>query len=396
MRDIIIRILNNAPGALKYCLPVFPGEQGIKPNVFLQSIAFYAQGDREGARASIEGLSGSRELKVSAHLLQSYYALMDHDWRRALKCTNALMDLANLDLLGQHSDLKETVACYQQLIEKAAGADRPSLHAYRKIRRRGPTAHIVSYPRSGNTFVIECLKYIFDAPSYSRFPVDARYFSNACYNDEEEGVAIIKDHVYRPEYGKEKSVVLVRDGRDSMVSLFQYILSSPEGPEVIATMASFSDFLIWTSRYYLFGFWADSIALAIESQEAGAQVLFSKYEDFHKNPQEILRIGEYIAPDHIARRDAAGMLACGASLKEKLKDVPEWGFSGSSSAKTFSSWSANRGGSNWRGVFDADARRTFHELGGTEFLIRFGYETDPDWWRQDPTGQLERGCAVAG
>ena len=44
-------------------------------------------------------------------------------------------------------------------------------------------------------------------------------------------------------------------------------------------------------------------------------------------------------------------------------------------------WSIGGGTIDWRHAFDAPARRAFHELGGTDMLIRLGYETDRDWWR---------------
>jgi hypothetical protein len=43
---------------------------------------------------------------------------------------------------------------------------------------------------------------------------------------------------------------------------------------------------------------------------------------------------------------------------------------------------ANRGGPYWPELFDASARRFFHERGGTHGLLGFGYVEDDEWWRE--------------
>jgi len=47
----------------------------------------------------------------------------------------------------------------------------------------------------------------------------------------------------------------------------------------------------------------------------------------------------------------------------------------------FYACSKNRSGSNWKETMEARAKRTFHEMEGTPYLLEFSFETDPDWWR---------------
>lgn len=145
----------------------------------------------------------------------------------------------------------------------------------------------------------------------------------------------------------------------------------------------FVDFLVATAKRYLFGFWADNVRLAVEAQDAGADVRIWRYEDIVRNPGEYLLMAEYIAPDRVVVRDPSELAAHTERRRLEIDD-PQWGYAPDAPApELFAAWSQNRGGSNWRTVFNDRARKVFHELGGTEMLLRFGYETDADWWQKD-------------
>jgi hypothetical protein len=109
-------------------------------------------------------------------------------------------------------------------------------------------------------------------------------------------------------------------------------------------------------------------------------VRFVRYEDLIADPEVVLReilafVGRS-APDQ-ALADA---IRLGASSDAYRRSA----FSGyQHSPDPGSIWAAvhaHRGGDYWREILDSASRRWFHERGGTEHLLRFGYETSEDWW----------------
>ena len=94
-------------------------------------------------------------------------------------------------------------------------------------------------------------------------------------------------------------------------------------------------------------------------------------------------IRDHRIPDHWFQYvfDSRGNIA--ERLKADKSSAAQWGHGEQpdESDDIFYAWSRNRQNSNWRTVFDAEARRAFHETGATEFLMRFGFETDEDWWK---------------
>ncbi|MGD1065801.1 MAG: hypothetical protein ABR975_03205, partial [Vulcanimicrobiaceae bacterium] len=79
----------------------------------------------------------------------------------------------------------------------------------------------------------------------------------------------------------------------------------------------------------------------------------------------------------------AGFLAFVASEKHRLASRPEWSENVPLPEDTYipTNWSIAANTIDWQTAFDAPARRRFHDLGGTEALLRLGYETNENWWR---------------
>lgn len=105
-------------------------------------------------------------------------------------------------------------------------------------------------------------------------------------------------------------------------------------------------------------------------------------------PRAYIDFVNFLDPDH---RFSEERLIRGYDTRDKVfegvKNNPNanrsWGIGAEFPPESlFHEWSNNRQGSSWRQAWDAEAKKAFHETGATEFLIEYGYESDPDWWRQ--------------
>ena len=92
------------------------------------------------------------------------------------------------------------------------------------------------------------------------FPGDGCFFSRLLYDASDTSVAAIKDHVYRSSYSKDRVVYLIRDGRDSAVSLCRFL--EPGNHMNVEDDERFGAFLVATEQSYLFGSWAANVHLA--------------------------------------------------------------------------------------------------------------------------------------
>jgi hypothetical protein len=360
----------------------------------LSALAFHFEGDVAGRdRCLTEPLQES-DWRVTAMIVRAVCATEDKDLVLGLKTLNAAYQQASDNRGGNRRQLLDLIKEYTRALALSAMEARPKLLAARKLRRAGPTSYVISYPRSGNTMLVNALSHIFQSDWYSVFPGGGRYFSRELCEPEDTSVLLIKDHVYKGDYFKDRAIYIVRDGRDSMVSLCRFLEVANDWR--IAEADHFVDFLTAIAKQYLFGFWSDNVRLAVEAQDAGADILICRYEDVVQDPREYLRMAKYIAPDHIVASDPSELAAHVERQRLEIDD-PEWGYAADAPhPDLFAAWSRNRGGSNWRSVFNDRARKVFHELGGTEMLLRFGYETDADWWRQDDVVAVRRANSARG
>jgi hypothetical protein len=104
-------------------------------------------------------------------------------------------------------------------------------------------------------------------------------------------------------------------------------------------------------------------------------------EDLTKDPvKELSTIFEFLVEDIKFDRLRS---AVRKTLEDReYKKWWDWGFTYHPSKESFFyELSKNRGKSNWKKIFDDDVKVLFHNLGGTEGLIRFGYEADEYWWK---------------
>ena len=255
----------------------------------------------------------------------------------------------------------------------------------RPMESTSPFAFVVSYPRSGNTLATQMLNTIFQGQILENMDGSRIPFSKRCYPAAYPLVRIIKDHVVRDYYDAEKCILVVRDGRDALISLGYMTLQQKlhdfrkrhELPALIR----------WFSEHYAFGDWA-SHAKSLSALSAKPEKLLLKYDDLRSDRSQLVDAARFVDPGHRIPDhwfqyvfDSRGGIA--ERLKADKSSAAQWGH-GEQPAESddiFYAWSRNRQNSNWRTVFDAEARRAFHETGATEFLMRFGFETDEDWWK---------------
>jgi hypothetical protein len=237
------------------------------------------------------------------------------------------------------------------------------------------------HPRSGNTLLIQFLSFAFEAPDYSVYPGDGRYFSRAFYEPTPGHPVFVKDHILRPEYLEEAILCPVRDGRDAMVSLARYLYS--EGNSSFVRRGELADFLSHAATQTPYGFWGTHTRELLNARKQGVQVQLMRYEMFGNHRALLALARELAGHGPVPRAEEDGYIAFTACLRLWLAQHLGWseGIALPDASFVRQNWAAGAGTIHWRSAFDAQAQRRFHELGGTEMLIELGYETDRDWWR---------------
>jgi len=226
------------------------------------------------------------------------------------------------------------------------------------------------------------LSYAFAAPHYSVYPSEARYFSRRFHEQAPGHAVIVKDHILRPEYLDADILSPVRDGRTAIVSLARYLYG--EGSNRFVRRGEVADFISFVAAEMPYGFWGNHTNALLDARERGARIRLVHYADVLGNFSRLLALAREIANGaNVPCEDQRGFDEFVSSNKRRLSRVPGWSESLDLPVDTFipKNWSIGGETIDWREAFDAPARRRFHEFGGTEALIRLGYETDEGWWR---------------
>jgi len=376
-RDAVEKALSGRDaGALRSLLAEGACDPVLAP--LLTAIAMHFEGADEESRIAIERACATSALCLPALFVIASVAAEQRRLRDAMRAINRVQQLADEQRTARSEEILELAAWYAFAVEELAEQTVPASLASEPLRRAGPTCYLVSYPRSGGTMVRNALRHIFQAPWYSIFPGDGCFFSRRLYDRQDRSVAVIKDHIYQGCYVGDRVVYLIRDGRDAAVSLCRFLELGNNMQ--VENDESFAAFLTATDDNYLFGCWAANVRRAFAARAAGAEVFFSRYEEFLTDPEEYFRIADFVAPGLAGNRDPTQVLRRVESGKTALTG-PEWSFGNEDVPELFKTWSRRRGLSNWRTVFGPASRKVFHEQGGTDLLIQLGYESDPDWWR---------------
>ncbi|MEW5963641.1 MAG: hypothetical protein AB1749_08750 [Pseudomonadota bacterium] len=252
-----------------------------------------------------------------------------------------------------HDGRERRVELIEQ-IKRELFHDPPWFDPMQRAESLHPIYFCISYPRSGVTRFTHELKErtggdIFFASDKSPIPFDKRWYPRAYPR-----VRIVKDHRPLRRYLHDDGYLLVRDGRDCMVSLAW--MTRECGQHQFFKKEELADFIRWTKTGYGYGSWAQHTRQLLALKAGGSK--------------EIVRYEE--ASAQLDRFKGAP-----ADVRRK------WGIVDDDlTGSMFEAWQQSRGKSNWRASFDRAAAKAFHNTGATEMLIELGYETDAEWWKQ--------------
>jgi hypothetical protein len=195
---------------------------------------------------------------------------------------------------------------------------------------------------------------------------------------------LVKDHVPRLEYLNDKAVILVRDGRDTMISLAH--MTFMQGRHGFSKRGQLSSFIRWLEREYEFFGWAKHMSM-VDKLLSGPDKILVRYEDFMAGSCALKKIVKLIDPNHGLSEGQIQMIYDERSkifddLGQNSHARVEWGIGQQFDQDSlFFDWSRNRQMSHWRNAWDDASKAAFHETGATEFLLKYGYEADAEWWR---------------
>lgn len=248
-----------------------------------------------------------------------------------------------------------------------------------------PLAYFVSYPRSGNTLATRLVARATQGQLFSAIPDGVVPFSKKIYPKSYPYPRLVKDHVPHGHYRNDPCVLIVRDGRDTMVSLaFMTLQQQNHG---FKRKGELADFIRWTAKHYPYGSWAGNTRNLLSLAKSDKKLMI-RYEDLSSNEKAFFSIVDFFDPGNsVPRAHLHSLFENRDSILERLRNNPiasrPWGLVQEfEPGSLFFEWSRARGKSTWRESWDGDAKRAFHETGATELLIELGYETDEDWWKR--------------
>ena len=250
------------------------------------------------------------------------------------------------------------------------------IRAAERVGRR--RVWLVSYPRSGNTLMREYLAILQGRPQLSVYPNDVVEPPGPRLTDALDRIVMVKSHQW-PSKDDDAVVYLVRDGRNATLS-FLYLACMFGGH----TVSRPADICAAVQRLdQTEGSWAEHVRTALAQQER-RPLLILRFEDLIADPAATLVcLASFLGatlPLSVAsvcvdqqrlnttydRHQVSGM---------RVEPEPD---------SLFALLKQNRRDGRWREILDAAAKRHMHLSGATEFLLRFGYDTDAAWW-QDGT-----------
>jgi hypothetical protein len=326
----------------------------------------------------------SANWRVAASTLGALALAASGEMRQAIALSNQVSDMVKESGMAGAPNYAADFALLGEGVRCIQAAEAVFPVPMTPLQIESPFRYVIGYPRSGNTLLTQFLSFAFGAPNYSVYPGDGRYFSRTFYERAPGHPVFVKDHILRPEYLEEAILSPVRDGRDAMVSLARYLYSGGNNPFV--RRGELADFLSYAATQTPYGFWGSHTRALLKAREHGARVRLVRYEEMFGNHRALLALARELAGRApVPRAEEDGYIAFAARLRPWLARHVEWSEGIALPEDSFvpQNWAAGAGTIHWRSAFDAQARRRFHELGGTEMLIELGYETDGNWWRHD-------------
>jgi len=225
------------------------------------------------------------------------------------------------------------------------------------------------YPKSGGTWFGQMLAQALDVPfPRNTFPVLRS--------------SIMHGHYIDPK-GMKNVVVVWRDGRDVMVSLYHHCLFKNERANadlVAATrkdlnfkdylnvtdnLSSFIEYAFTRQRYPRFS-WADFVT----TWHGREGVTYVRYEDLRQRTASELQRVVFQLNGRILPQEKAQAIADEFSFARQSGRQPGQEKVGSFMRKGVVG--------DWRNVFNAEARKVFNDVAGKALIVA-GYEKDSNW-----------------
>ena len=233
--------------------------------------------------------------------------------------------------------------------------------------------HLVSYPRSGSTLMRKYLALIQGRPQFSIYNEDIVGGAPPVLSEALDHAFVVKSHQFPVDDAP--MIYLVRDGRNATLSfLYMAFLFGGHG---YSSRADLGEAIRALDKAE--GSWADHVSRALDRNNA--QRLILRYEDLMRDPHEAIKgvarfLGGSIDPTAIDRCIRL------EKTSRYYVNTPGSGYAFKPRPDTiYYAIHRHRRGDYWREIFDAEASRYFHETGGTDFLLHFGYEQSVDWWK---------------
>ena len=228
---------------------------------------------------------------------------------------------------------------------------------------------LVSYPRSGNTWLRFILAYLLYEEADINFTNIHKYCPEMGklqdFTVTKNTVRIIKSHEhFNPSFPK--VIYVVRDGRDVYVSYYHYLYN--ESPEKI----SFKDFLDDDAMPY--GRWSDHIVSWLDNY-IGKPLLVIKYEDLFLNPISTIR--KVLEFTHLEAEDKSIKIALEKASFNKMKESElKYGRGKYISGPNVFMRRGQIG--EWLAYF-GDKEKTIFRKRENHVLVRLQYEHDFNW-----------------
>jgi hypothetical protein len=357
----------------------FNGEAAGDFDRFVASLGRVIDGDHAGAAGGFAQI-GTREWQAAAMVFQAIAIAGAGDLGQGFAIANRARDAVETDRLSGAANFagdKALVAAGLQVIIALEAAYDPSAGP---VRGPPPFRYLISYPRSGNSMLRQFLSFAFAAPRYSVYPGDGRYFSRRFHDPAPGHAVFVKDHHWRDDYANDESLALVRDGRNVIISLARFLYV--QGRTRLVRRGELADFISHIAADPEFGFWGDHTRRILEARDRGARVQILRYEELVRNYRRLQGLAQELARGGPAPLDDEVRYAAFVDERKRVL-ARHWRQSVKPPADSFipENWSVGGETIDWQAAFDAPARRRFHELGGTDMLMRLGYEADADWVR---------------
>lgn len=167
-------------------------------------------------------------------------------------------------------------ACNPELVERIRAEfyqDPPWFDPLRRAESMHPIYFCISYPRSGVTRFIDQLRASTGGDFFSALPGvrDRLHFDKRWQPRAYPRPRIVKDHRPLENYLLDDGFLIVRDGRDTMVSLAW--MTYTRGHHTFFKREELKDFIAWTASrsYRAFGSWATHTRKLLALKRGGGQ-----------------------------------------------------------------------------------------------------------------------------